>query len=185
MMKKLVLAALGVIASTAASAEGYAGLQFGTSRANESCEGTLSCDKSSSTYKLFGGYKFTPQLAAEASYTQYGKVTASVDVPPVVDLSMKASGFGFGLALHGDLAPSWTAVARFGLAFNKMKVNATVYDESGSDSDNTTTAYVGFGVGYKLTKALHLNATWDVSNAEYAGESLRFNLFSLGVSYGF
>jgi OOP family OmpA-OmpF porin len=178
-MKKILLTALIAMAgSVGAHAEGiYVGVAAGGTNTDVDCAGTTSCDKSDTGFKLFGGYKLTENIAVEAHYADFGKAklnvgTASIDV--------KMSGFGLGAAYLGDFTPDWNGVVRAGVARNKVKLEGAA-----SDSQSKTKAYVGAGVGYKLTKEVALTAAVDYTEGEIGGDKAKATLYTIGVNYNF
>ena len=187
-MKTQLLTALAALTlSTAASAQFYGVASVGTSRLDVDCTGASSCDKSDTGIKLMGGYRFMPNLAAEIGYFDYGKAKAAA---PGITGDIKNTAFGGGVAYHLDLAPSWNAVGRLGIAQVKTKISGSIAGfGSGSDSDNNTALYGGLGVGYKLRPNLSIDGAWDFSKSKYnkngADESGNINMFSVGVTVGF
>ena len=187
-MRVQVLTALAALTlSTAASAQVYGVVSAGISRLDVDCTGASSCDKSGTGIKLLGGYRFMPNLAAEIGFFDYGKAKASGSG---VTGEIKNTAFGGGVAYHLDLAPSWNAVGRLGVAQVKTKISGTVSGlGSASDSDNNTALYGGLGVGYKLNRNLSIDGAWDFSKSKYnkngADESGNINMFSVGVTFGF
>jgi len=186
-MKKHALAALATLVfSAAASAQVYGVVSAGVSKHDVDCAGTTSCDDSGTAYKIMGGYKFTPNLAAEVGYLDFGKSKATVG-PAALDI--KVSGFGAGVALHGDFSPTWTGVARLGLAQVKTKLSASLQGVSASDSDDNTNLYGGLGVGYRVSKSVTVDAAWDFTRGKYEknglDESANVNAFSLGMTFSF
>src|SRR5438270_755411 len=71
--------------ATAAAAQGmmggfYIGGGVGQSKAEDWCGNTfpgLSCDRTDTAWKLFGGYQINRNIAAELAYTNFGKFKAS------------------------------------------------------------------------------------------------------------
>jgi len=187
-MKKQMLAAAAVLAfSGAASAQLYGSASAGVSKSSFDCLGAPSCDKSDTAFKLVGGYKFMPNLGAEIGYFDFGKQTLSGGG---ANLEYKNNAFGVGVAYMQDITPDWNFVGRLGVAQMKTKLTGTVPGiGSASDSDKNTTFYGGLGVGYKLSKAVSLDAAWDFSKGKYnkngIDESGNLNALSLGVTFGF
>lgn len=187
MKTKLLTALAALTLSAAASAQPYGVVSAGVARVDVDCSGTATCDKSDTGFKLMGGYKFMPNLAAEIGYFDFGKVRASA---PGINAELKNSAFGGGVAYHLDLAPSWNAVGRLGLAQVKTKISGTVAGlGSASDTDNNTALYAGLGVGYKISKTLSVDGAWDLSKSKYnkngVDESGNINMFSVGLTFGF
>ena len=184
-MKTTALAIIALttsLLSGTAFAQAYVGAAVGSVKADIDCAGTISCDNSSSGFKLIGGYKFTPNIAAELSYFDFGKAKARVNLPPVADLEMTAKAFALGVAFSGNFNPSFYGVARLGVANVKAEVAIV---GAGSDSATKTHPYFGLGVGYRLSKALSVDLAADFSKAEYAGEQANLRMLSVGLNYAF
>jgi OOP family OmpA-OmpF porin len=178
-MKKILLTALiAMAASAGAQAEGiYVGVAAGGTNTDIDCSGAPSCDKSDTGFKLFGGYKLTENIAVEAHYADFGKAKLSGGG---ASLDVKMSGFGIGAAFLGDFTPDWNGVVRAGVARNKVKLDGAL-----SDSESKTKAYVGAGVGYKLTKEVALTAAIDYTEGEIQGDKAKATLYTIGVNYNF
>jgi len=178
-MKKILLTALIAMAgSVGAHAEGiYVGVAAGGTNTDIDCNGVPSCDKSDTGFKLFGGYKLTENIAVEAHYADFGKATLSGNG---ASIDVKMSGFGIGAAYLGDFTPDWNGVVRAGVARNKVKL-----DGAASDSESKTKAYIGAGVGYKLTKEVALTAAVDYTEGEIQGDKAKATLYTIGVNYSF
>jgi opacity protein-like surface antigen len=184
-MKKQVVLALAALAlSGAAAAQTYGVISVGGSDHDLGCGGATVCDESGTAFKLLGGYRFAPNLAFEGGYMSYGKSKARDDVLGI-GLDTTVNGFGIGAAFHHDFTPTWNFVARLGLAQMKAKLKATSGGLTGSDSDSSAQLYGGLGVGYKLNKQMSIDAAWDFSRAEYSGEKLDVNAYSIGLTFAF
>ena len=188
-MKKIVLAiaAFTSLAGSAFAQQAYVGAAVGQSHFNVDCSGTTSCKDNDTGYKLFGGYKFTPNLAGELTYFDYGKVTAGVPLSATTSATVKirGTGVGLGVAFMADFAPPWSGVGRLGVVSNRAKVSVVSGTFSGSDSESKTTAYAGVGVSYAINPQMKLDAALDFSNLEYAGEKSNVRLLSVGLTYAF
>jgi OOP family OmpA-OmpF porin len=187
MWKKLSIGLAALLLGATAWAQGYGVVSAGMSRLSADCSGIASCDKTDTAFKLMGGYKFNPNVAVEVGYFDFGKATASDSTQ---SLSIKTSAFGGGIAYHQDLSSDWNFVARVGLAQVKTKISATLTGYgSASDSDNNVNAYVGLGVGYKLSKATSVDFAWDVTRSKYnkggLNESGNVSAFSVGLTFAF
>lgn len=184
----IALAALAAsnIAAAQVATPFYAGLQVGTSRSNLDCTGATDCKKNDTGIKVYGGYKFTPEWAAELSYTDFGKIRGT---DSGITAEWKTSSVGLGVAYHATFTPEWSGLARFGVASNEAKVSASSGGLSGSDSQRKTKPYLGLGVGYALTKQATLTGNWDWTESEVSGggetAKLKHNLFSVGVAFSF
>jgi OOP family OmpA-OmpF porin len=184
-MKKTILAIAAATASLFAStafAEGYVGGAVGQGNINLDCTGFDTCDKSSTGFKIFGGYKFMPNLAAEVGYFNFGKAKAS---DAGLNLTLKATAFGAGVAFIGDFAPQWSGVARVGVASVKMKGDAEFFGSTGSISKSSANAYAGLGIGYEITKGLSVTAALDLTRGKLADEKGNLRLISFGLTQSF
>ena len=184
-ISSVALAAVGLCG--AVSAQVYVGIQVGTSRADIDCSGTTSCDKSDTSFKLLGGYKLTPEWGLEVGYTDLGEISGSAVVPGVglTNLKIEGTSLGFGAAYHIPFSADWNGVARFGIARNKADLTVVAGSQSGSESQSKTKPYLGFGVGYALSKELSLTGVWDWTELEFEGEKAKTNSFSIGLNWAF
>jgi len=165
----------------------YGVVSLGASKLNIDCTGATTCDDADTAFKLLGGYKFAPNLAAEVGYFDFGKARAS---DAFVSAEISNTAFGGGIAFHQDLAPNWNFVARLGLASVKTKISGTVSGfGSASDSDSNIAMYAGLGIGYKLSKSVSLDGAMDFSRSKYSkngvDESGNLTAISIGLTFGF
>jgi OmpA-OmpF porin, OOP family len=184
-MKKQVLLAVAALAlSGAASAQVYGVVSAGVSKLDTDCAGANPCDRSGNAFKILGGYKFNPNVAAEFGYFNFGK--ARFGVPGAIG-TFTSTAFGGGVAFHQDFASNWNFVGRLGVAQVKAKldVDAPGVGNIGSASDNNTQLYLGLGVGYKVTKSTSIDLSWDTTKAKFEGGSDNVHAFNLGVTFGF
>lgn len=182
-------------AASVAQAQGYVGAGVGPARINVDCTGLTTCDKSSTGYKLYGGFDFGGGLAGELNYFNWGKVKGSgafdIDTgtgPTTVTGSgeLKASGVGIGVAYFIPAAPNWVPVVRAGVVRNTTKLSVTALSVTASDKQRNTAAYVGFGVGYKLSPKLVATGELDFSRIKYSDvDKADARLVSIGLRYSF
>lgn len=169
-----------------AGAQGYVGLGIGSSHLNADCSGTTACDNNDTGFKVFGGFKFAPNVAGEITYLDFGKAKASVaSGSGTINGELKTSGIGLGVAFMGEFSPEWSGVARLGVMRVKSKVSGSLGSMSGSDSDTTTQAHLGLGVSYAVSKAMSIDASVDFSKSKYAGDSGNVRLIGVGLTFGF
>ena len=185
-MKKIILAVAAFVALSGSAfaqqaSQAYIGAGVGQGHVNTDCTGVPDCKNNSTGYKLYGGYKFTPNIAGEVSYFDFGKAKASGGGATA---EMSGSGVGVGVAFIGDFAPQWSGVARVGIASNRMKLSTT--PNVGLDaSESSTNAYFGLGVGYEVSKGLKVTADIDFSRGKFQGEKGDLRLVTVGLNYGF
>lgn len=166
-------AAAGCFADGAAWAQDrgpYIGAAIGRTDMRDACKDvTISCDKTDRGWKIFGGYQFNRNLAAELAYADLGRTTAS--------------GNQGGVAVNGDLkSKAWELVgvgamplmqevslyAKLGLYHGKTDSRASAavpgFFTSGSASDNNTNFTVGFGAQLAIMRNLAARAKWQKYN---------------------
>lgn len=178
-MKKILLGACALLVSAAASANPYAELAIGQSDVDADCAGTTSCDNKDTGVRLTGGWAFTPNLAGELSYTDYGKASAVVSGSTV---TLKAKGISFGVAGTYPLGSQFSVTGRLGLI--NIEATGTVVG-TGSVSETKLKPYFGLGLGYDLNKAVSLGLNWEQTKASLQGASSDVSLISLSARYRF
>ncbi len=150
----------------------YFGGTLGPSDAGSYCKNAGSCEDKDTAWKIFGGYKITERLSAEAAYVNLGDIH-------------KTTG---GIVQNSDVS-AFTAAAVGTLPINDQfdifaKVGAMRWS-----SDNTAGDESGFGMTYGLGAKMHLSektklrAEWEkLPSIETApGEKTDVNMLSVGV----
>jgi OOP family OmpA-OmpF porin len=164
----------GLALSSAAFAQGYAGIAVGQSKFSLP-SGTTGVDSTDTGAKIFGGYKFTPNIAGEVTYIDFGKAKGDGG-------SLKASALGAGVAFSGELAPGFTAVGRLGVA--RVKADAT-----GGPNTSSTQPYFGLGLGYWISKTISIDVAYDITKWKLddgeVSDKENVQLFSIGLSFAF
>lgn len=180
-------AAAGLLAFAGLThAQGYVGVSGGATHLEADCTGTTSCDNNGTGFKLFGGYKFTPNLAGELVYLNFGKAKASANIGgTLISAEIKTSAVGGGVAVMGDLAPNVPASARLGVASVKADLSGRAGAVSVSDSDSSTQAYFGLDVGYAFSKALAVTLSADFSRSKSSGDTGSVRMIGLGITFSF
>lgn len=179
----LAIAALAsMLASGAFAQQAYVGGAVGQGHVNVDCSGIADCSNNSTGYKLYGGYMFMPNIAGEVTYFDFGKAKASGGGASV---EARGTGVGIGAAFFGEFAPQWSGVVRLGVASNRMKLDATTPTTTANASESSTQAYVGFGVGYEISKGFKLTGDVDLTRGKILGEKGNLRLVSVGANYAF
>ena len=181
-MKKIAVAGLLTAMMTTASAQVYVGGGIGQTHLNVDCASSVTCDATDTGGKLYVGYKFTPNLALEGTYLNFGEATAR---RPGGRASLKTTAIGFGLAGRAPLSERFTLVGRLGLA--QIRADGTLDTGSmvGSDAQNTAQVYFGVAAEFALTKSLKAFASADFSQTEYDGDTGAVRLLGVGLQYDF
>jgi OOP family OmpA-OmpF porin len=187
-MKKQLAIALPIVAfCAAAAAQPYGVVSAGASRLSVDCDGVASCDKTDVGFKVMGGYRFTPNWAAELGYFDFGKAKAD---DGGISAEIGNTAVGLGLAFHQKLGADWNLVARLGAARVKTKLSGSVAGlGSASMTDKNTQAYAGLGLGYMLSKSTSIDLAWDYTRSQFKqddmDESGSVHVLSVGLTFGF
>jgi OOP family OmpA-OmpF porin len=219
-MKKSLLLVTAISASymgvaTAQSQSFYAGLGIGRSSADvteisrqdilDSGFNSLSAfqngsSKSDTAWKLYGGYRFNPNIAAELFYANLGKFSrdasgngataSSSSVNFTLNSELKITGFGVAALLGAPLSDQWNVFAKPGLLYWDAKrtstTTAAAASQSGSVSKSGTSPSFGVGTSYAFTDYLSARFEWeryfDVGDKNTTDKS-NVNLFALSVQY--
>lgn len=159
-MKKLFLAAAvsTALMATPALAQGYLGVGIGEANTNTN----------ENSWKLFGGYQFTPMWGVELGYTDLGSYRGS-------DIE------SWYLAATGTLPLSdrWSLIGKLGGASNRSKFQ---------NASNHSDLLAGVGVAYAINKNLDVRLEYEdhgkLSEGIAGGDSSGNNL-SLSLKFGF
>ena len=185
----LFAALLLVAASAHAQGSGfYLGGALGQSKLTEWCDtggsttATLpACEAKDTSWKVLGGYRFNQYVAAEATYIDWGEVTATVRSNATgLTVGVAASQISYGLAVVGTL-PLGQGFAFFGKAgFLKTEQETTRGGSPASTVDRKETElHYGLGAKYTFTKNWALRGEWEKT------EDLKVEMLSIGVEYRF
>ena len=186
MKTKALVAVLGVAAATLAlpaTAQmsmnaAYIGGSLGQSNFKADCGGA-SCDKKDTSFRLFGGYQFTPNIAAELGYTDLGKL--KVDLGPLGSGDIGATAWD----LSGVF--SWP-IQQFGV-FGRLgvaRVEAKPGGALGGDSATKSGLTWGLGGSYDFNRNLGLRLEFQRFRADAGGgDTADIDNLSLGVLWRF
>ena len=141
----------------------YAGGGIGQSKFKADCGGGLSCDKNDTSFRIFGGYQFTRNIAAEVGYTDLGKLKVSGGINgDVAVTAWDLSGvFSWPIEQFG-------VFGRLGIASVKAKPGGAF---SGAGDQSKSGLTWGLGASYDLNKNLGFRAEWQRFKAD-SGSSL-------------
>jgi len=154
MYKRLGLTALvafGLMAATAAQADTqpgfYAGVGFGTTTVGDDGFDGAGIDDSDTGFKLFGGYTFNENFAAEASYFDFGEASGRFDDPLIGSASFSVGVSGLSVSAVGILpvAESFALYGKLGFASYEVDASVTMDGFSGSGSESDTDMIYGVG----------------------------------------
>jgi OOP family OmpA-OmpF porin len=166
------------VAGTAA-AQGYIGVGAGLTRADLCGDlnalGATSCDDKDTGWKLFGGYKFTPNFAVEGAWIDLGKVSASAGGATATG---KVDGFQVAAVGMYPINPQFGIFGKVGAYRWDATVSAPGF---GSVSDNGTDIMFGAGVNWNFSRQFGMRAEWERFDID--GDAIDF--LSVGVQFNF
>jgi len=165
-----VLVAFAAPAAAQSNANGaFAGAAFGASKFHNDCAG--SCDTSDAAVRLFGGYRFDENFAAELGYSDLGKADlagTSIGVT-VWDLSL------LGILPVGQ---NFSLLGRIGFFRSTADVSGGRDPGKVYDTGNTW----GFGVQYDLNETLAVRGEWQRYDKVSAGANGDGNIDRLAIA---
>jgi len=187
MKKHLVLASALVLAglsTTAAAADGnwFVRGEVGRSTVDVDVSGVGSDSDHDTSYSLRTGYWFNRNFAVEGFYSKFydQDFTDGVD-----SANIKLSAFGLGLVGKKNFGADGNGFFIDGRAgITRGKVDASI-DGLGSDSETSTKAYFGAGVGYDFSRNFGLSLNYDHHKGSGDGLSVTANTLTLGAEYRF
>ncbi len=171
----------------------YAGASFGQTKAKSACNGVvaagLSCDDSDTAGRIFGGYQFNRNFAAEVAYAELGKVNASGVVSGVPQSgNWKARSWDIVAVGIMPIGEQFSLFGKLGIALWRLDSHLTPTGiGSVQQSPTGTSATYGIGGQYDFTQKVGMRLEWqkykDVGND--AGVKSDIAVFSIGALYKF
>lgn len=148
----------------------YLGGSLGTSTWRGPVNGVDGSDGGSS-YKVYGGWQFTPNYALELSSVRLGHQRDAA--------GNQASARGYSLDGVGllPLGNNFSLLGRVGLADMKTLTS--------TGSDHGLALKVGAGVQYQLNPSTALRAEWERYRLDAFGSHPNADNFTVGVRFGF
>jgi len=148
-------------------------------------------DDSDTGFRVYGGYQFSPYLAAELAYVDLGKgkIRSDLTAPAAtIDTEIKVDGFDLGLKAGYPATDRLALFAKLGLFIWDAKADATangaVGSAAASQDDNGTDLSYGLGTSYLLSDNFVLRLDWDRYRVGGHADA-DSDLFSLGAQVHF
>lgn len=176
----MLVASGGVLAQEAGP---YLGGALGQSKFKEWCDTggsttiTLtSCKDTDTSWKVLGGYRFNRYIAAEATYINWGEVTASTNTGAEV----AAKQHSYGLAVVGTLpiAERFELFGKLGFVQTEQETRRITPSPLTVDRDETE-AHYGAGVKFAFTRNWAVRGEWERT------DKLKVEILSIGAEYRF
>ena len=193
-MKKTsaVIAILGAALAFPAAAQmrapamssAYVGANLGQSKFKIECAAGESCDDKDTAFKLFAGYQFHPNFAAEFGYTDLGKAKFS---DPLGSAELKASAWELSALGMFPVMPSLQLFGRLGFYNGKTEFSG---DATGSKTKTGVTWGLGgewdftrnVGARLEWQRFAKMKATCDGCGGDSEGD---VDNLSIGIVYRF
>lgn len=197
-MKKVLTAcaiAAATLAAAPAFAQGYIGLGAGSSsvRGVDGNQGiapnsVTGGNSNKGSFKLYGGYQFTPNWGVEAQYSDLGNRNFSIlngAGALVAPGSYKTSQFSIAGTGTLPLNSSFALFGKLGVTSNTVKISAAGIADRGTK----TSLLAGLGVSYNITPALSVRLEYEdfgkLTKDDGFGGAVRGNAYSLSLKYAF
>ena len=185
---------MAMIASTSALAQNvYVGVGAGQVSADIDCELDITCsvDDSDTGYKVFAGYKFTPNFALEGAYIDGGEVSESGTDSFLGTASGKIETTGFNIAAVGiwPVSKRFSIQGKAGVFIWDMDISVDSSSQgSASQSESGNAGMFGVGATFYFTERFGVLVEYEkflnVGNADVTGESdVDFASASLVVTF--
>jgi hypothetical protein len=154
------------------------------------CEGAPTCEHVRIGGKTFGGYRMTPNLAAEVGFYYLGKFSASKqdsqlnqnDTGARAAASLQNTAVSFGLDWSNEMFGVARQHIRFGLARVKTKgTESLVGVRDGAPiavNEHTTEPFIGLGLSYKFNEYVRFYSSYDTMRNR---RNEHFHMFSMGL----
>jgi OOP family OmpA-OmpF porin len=164
---------------------GYVGLSGGRTTTDIDCAGALTCDRTDTAWKLFGGYLLHPNFGVEVDYRDQGKATLSGTVGNVTQSgSFTTESLGlYALATAREGALS--GFAKLGLVATRARGTDSVAALATSGKETHTRPAVGLGMAWDFTERISARLEFERVRVKFGGAHRDVDLFSAGVQTRF
>lgn len=180
---KLSLLAAAAAASPAFAGPIYAGFGLGQSSVHVDCTGTVTCHDTDYSLKLMGGYRFSNTLSVEGGWIKFGHGKTAT---ATTSYSVEPKAFFAAGAVRMEFMPSWSGIARLGLAQMHTTTEQVASGVVTLTSNTKFKPIWGLAVNYALDESASVEFGWDASKSEAAsGAGQRVHLWSGSLLYSF
>ena len=194
MKTKSVIAILGLAAASFALpaaaqmsrpslSSAYAGGSIGQSKMKFDCLGLPTCDQTDTAFRLFAGYQFTPNIAAEIGYADLG--TSHFGAVGIIIGDVKATAWDISAVGTFPVASQFSILGRLGLFNGETKATAPGIPSS---DDKKSGVLWGLGGQFDLNKNLAFRAEWNRYSklgGDNFGEKFDVDVFNVSALYRF
>jgi opacity protein-like surface antigen len=170
------------LAGLNAQGQSFVGLSAGTSRSDIDCTSALTCDRSGTAWKLYGGQMFHPNFGAQAEIVRLGRArfSGSLADSTVASGELKGEGIGlYGLAVARE--GIWSVFGKAGLLTSRMSGTVRVADLGTTQRETHTHFGWGAGVGVDWTKNFGARLEYERLRSRLQGESVDVDQVTAGI----
>ena len=188
-MKTLRIIAVSLLLAGAGPAAAQAYLGFGAGKSDYN-EGNVipdlitsgSFDGDATGFKIYGGYRFHPNFAAELAYVDLGKASYSGNFfgTPVVGGSLETWGINVSAVGIVPLGPAFELFGKIGLFGWESKARDTTGGVPFSGTADDADVSFGLGLAFNVSRNVSLRAEWERFKAVDD-----IDLFSAGIAFRF
>lgn len=140
-----------------------------------------------SGWKVFGGYKVTPNLAVEGAYVDFGEASTSGAIPVIpgvnavpnaTDLTAQATGFNVSGVASTELTEELNLFGKAGMMMWEKETTAKIQGVNTlSTTNDGVDLSLGAGAEYKI------NDNWGIRGEAEHFNGLNNNLYSVGATF--
>lgn len=176
----LLVASAGVLAQ----AGPYLGGALGQSKFKEWCDtggipnALASCKDTDTSWKVLGGYRINRYLSAEATYIDWGEVTATVIAGQRAEVAAAQKSYGLAAVATLPLGERFEVFGKLGLLQHDVETRRVSPNPNTVERDETEVHY-GLGMKYAFTKNWAVRGEWENT------DNLKIDMLSIGVEYRF
>ena len=164
-------------------------------------------DRKDNGGKLFVGYQFHRNLAAELSYVDFGRFNGAYQFSGHNSFTRqyvatwRADGIALDLVASAEVMPKLTVSGRVGVMRSSLKYSHDTVppglDPFTAPTERQTRPHFGVGLGYDITPAIGAQLGWERTtgvgrnfsfsnaNPDRSNGKLDYDLISLGLTYRF
>ena len=159
-------------------------------------DATTSFDDKDTSYRVYGGYRFHRNFAAEVAYVDLGRFELRSTVVPAGTLTNRIRSSGAELSVLGllPLGERWTAFGRLGVFAARTKASysgdGSIFVNAGEGEQSKRTSGLVYGIGAMADLTRNLGLRVEFNEYRKVGDDLTGGEFdarvlSAGVQYRF
>jgi OOP family OmpA-OmpF porin len=141
---------------------GYIGASAGHVSYAKTCESlAIGCDDSDAGVKLFGGYRFSRNLAVEGAYTNLGTATGNGTISGLAaNFDRDVSAWDISMLIGAPISQQFSFFGRLGFMRSETQFKGTLLGASVDVSEKKSSFTYGLGAQMELGKSVAVRAEW-------------------------